>query len=337
MTNLNQIYSSLVASGTPCHSGNFLRALRTIPEASALGLVFTDQNSVWNANVPRLVQSWNRFILHQISLQVSPGDAPVGTEHRGGGKRQQQQQQQQQREGSSEDSSTKSKGDQEENSVQSVFGMRQEKSNTCIKCRMVVKSSDTVLLCNLLYPESKDVPSTFEEIVCSSLCPAQTTPAWCEKCRKYQPTHQARTLASLPYCLSLNAGMDNQQDVDYWQAQMQALYDRNKPPEEEQDELQQQQQQQEAVTEAGDGATVSDRDKVAYFIESFSLLSFCSPLPMPSLAVTGSLATGPTASFGIRTSLSRGRGRGPKEEELRTSSTSVTAWSSWACPGFRKK
>ena len=44
--------------------------MRTIPEASALGLVFSDQNSVWNANVPRLIQSWNRFMLHQISLQV---------------------------------------------------------------------------------------------------------------------------------------------------------------------------------------------------------------------------------------------------------------------------
>jgi len=66
-----------ISPGMPCHSGNFLRAMRTIPEASALGLIFADQN-VWNANVQRLVQSWNRFILHQISLQVSENRLPEG-------------------------------------------------------------------------------------------------------------------------------------------------------------------------------------------------------------------------------------------------------------------
>ena len=33
---------------------------------------------------------------------------------------------------------------------------------------------------------------TFSEILCSSLCPEQVTPAWCEKCRKYQTTTQSR-------------------------------------------------------------------------------------------------------------------------------------------------
>ncbi len=88
-------------------------------------------------------------------------------------------------------------------------------------------------MCNLLYPESKEEAIKFEEVVCSSLCPDQTTPAWCEKCRKYQPTLQSRTLRTLPHILSLNAGMDNQQDVEYWQAQMQMLYERNRPQEEE--------------------------------------------------------------------------------------------------------
>ena len=58
-----------ISPGMPCQSSNFLRALRTIAEASALGLVFADQATVWKSNVPRLVQSWNRFILQQIHAQ----------------------------------------------------------------------------------------------------------------------------------------------------------------------------------------------------------------------------------------------------------------------------
>ncbi len=220
------MHASTVASGVPCHSGNFLRALRTIPEASALGLVFTDQNSVWSANVPRLVQSWNRFMLHQLSHQISPPkESQSGDAYKTGKAKQQQQ---------AEDKD-KDK-DKSSNLVEEMYGMKQEKANTCCKCKTVVKATDTVLLCNLLYPENKELASTFDDVVCASLCPDQTTPAWCDKCRKYQATQQSRTLSSLPYVLSLNAGMDNQQDIDYWQSQMQMLYNKNKPEDEEADE-----------------------------------------------------------------------------------------------------
>ena len=57
--------------GIPCQPANFLRALRTIPEASALGLIFSEANSMSKTSVPRLIQSWNRFILQQIHLQCT--------------------------------------------------------------------------------------------------------------------------------------------------------------------------------------------------------------------------------------------------------------------------
>lgn len=48
-------------------ANNFLRAFRTIPEAAALGLVLNDvDESFGNANFPRLIQSWFRFVLQQM-------------------------------------------------------------------------------------------------------------------------------------------------------------------------------------------------------------------------------------------------------------------------------
>ena len=89
-----------------------------------------------------------------------------------------------------------------------LFGMVQEKVNVCTRCKERKAKNDTVLLCNIIYPESKEEQKcSFEEIVCSSMCPEQTTPAWCEQCRKYQTTSQIRNLKTLPNVLSLNAGM----------------------------------------------------------------------------------------------------------------------------------
>ena len=66
------------SDGHSCQAKNFLRAFRTLREASALGLLISREEEEQRANLSKLIQNWNRFVLQQLN-QV-PGDSPcVGT------------------------------------------------------------------------------------------------------------------------------------------------------------------------------------------------------------------------------------------------------------------
>lgn len=56
---------------------NFLRAFRTLREASALGLLISCEEEERKADLGKLIQNWNRFVLqqlHQVRAQfVHPG------------------------------------------------------------------------------------------------------------------------------------------------------------------------------------------------------------------------------------------------------------------------
>ena len=239
-----------ISPGMPCQSSNFLRCLRTIPEASALGLIFTDQSAVWKSNVPRLIQSWNRFVLQQIHVQSStsaskmePQSGRKWTTRMSSPMKTAKPSTQTELEDMSRELSMafdpQKKSEKTESLFTKLIGINQEKVNMCTRCKEVKVNRDTALLCNIMYPETSQEASKeeqkmdFTQLVCSSLCPEQTTPAWCEKCRKYQTTTQTRRIKALPCVLSLNCGMDNPQDIGYWQTQHELLYNEQASPNEQ--------------------------------------------------------------------------------------------------------
>ena len=55
------------SDGRSCQASNFLRAFRTLREASALGLLLNWEGEEQKANFGKLIQNWNRFVLQQLN------------------------------------------------------------------------------------------------------------------------------------------------------------------------------------------------------------------------------------------------------------------------------
>ncbi|XP_062586569.1 PAN2-PAN3 deadenylation complex catalytic subunit PAN2-like [Saccostrea cucullata] len=64
--------------GQTCQASNFLRAFRTIPEASALSLVLAEnEENDPRINLSRLIQSWQRFLYQQVHAELCNKSQPV--------------------------------------------------------------------------------------------------------------------------------------------------------------------------------------------------------------------------------------------------------------------
>uniref|UniRef100_A0A3Q2CRS7 PAN2-PAN3 deadenylation complex catalytic subunit PAN2 n=1 Tax=Cyprinodon variegatus TaxID=28743 RepID=A0A3Q2CRS7_CYPVA len=191
-----------LSRGDPCQASNFLRAFRTIPEASALGLILADSDEqTGKAKLGRLIQSWNRFILTQLHQETQEQEGPQA--YRG--------------------ASSSTLGSSAESDIGKLFGVEVENSSLCRCGKETVRSSLTLLF-TMHYPEQNSQDKTikeydFAEILKKSICLEQNTQAWCENCEKYQPTVQTRNIRCLPDVLVINCEVNSTKEAEFWKVQ----------------------------------------------------------------------------------------------------------------------
>ncbi|XP_030052590.1 PAN2-PAN3 deadenylation complex catalytic subunit PAN2 isoform X1 [Microcaecilia unicolor] len=196
-----------LSRGDPCQASNFLRAFRTIPEASALGLILADSDeATGKVNLGRLIQSWNCFILTQLHQETQEQEGPQA--YRGV---------------TGSGSSFGSSGD---SVVGQLFGCEVENCSMCRCGKETVRVSSTLLF-TLNYPEchSNVVRDyDFAEVLKRSICLEQSTQAWCENCEKYQPTVQTRNIRCLPDVLAINCEVNSTKEADFWKTQAECAF-----------------------------------------------------------------------------------------------------------------
>lgn len=225
----------------PCQASNFLRSFRTVPEVSALGLVISDRNAGRSINLIRLIQDWNRFMLHQMhtELQDSRKRSSVPSQEvdltkllSSVNKRLEEatltEEQSKDDEAIAEidqdkyqflegvKSSSDNGSNHEETDVSSLFGIIQKVVHRCLKCNEKKLKNSVVLVCNLLYPLSNHSESgDFLKLLRESMNVEKTLSAWCDPCNRFSPhNHCARTI-QLPNILAINCGLDNEKELDY--------------------------------------------------------------------------------------------------------------------------
>jgi PAB-dependent poly(A)-specific ribonuclease subunit 2 len=162
------------STGRSCQATNFLRAFRTLREASALGLLISRGDEEQKADLGKLIQNWSRFVLQQLH-QVSrnrEGDilSPVGL-------------QETQPELASLDG-----GGSRSSVVERLFGCAVASESVC-RCGWSSSRTHTELLFSLTCPPSVGGEEvSFGTFLEASLCRKQKVHAWCDSCSKFTPT-----------------------------------------------------------------------------------------------------------------------------------------------------
>jgi PAB-dependent poly(A)-specific ribonuclease subunit 2 len=201
----------------PCMANNFLRAFRTMPEASALNLIFPDDEAIRKTiNDAKLSQQWLRFILSQLDSEAAKGlcdvfESPEASS--GGGDRSE----------SSKGSSAAATTQETTTSfINDLFSLSLLRCYRC-KCDHKWEQPHNSFPITLSYPNDSAKCHSFVDLLRHSVLTEQTIQTYCEKCAKYQHVVEKRVAKAIPHILAINTGLDSEQAVRFWRNQIDSM------------------------------------------------------------------------------------------------------------------
>ncbi|TIC65270.1 hypothetical protein E3Q02_02279 [Wallemia mellicola] len=183
--------------GVNCQSANFSRALSSFPQAKALGILDADISGNHNAPYGNMIQSFNRFLLEQMSVeswtfQPSPQICNNGNM----------------------------------SPISQLLGIESLSVSMCTDgcgSRSVRKGVTHVI--EFMYPRktlSNEVPLPvdFGSILCASIIRDTLTKHVCPVTKQFVPLHSRRIVSTFdsqfPAVLSINAGVHSKENLDIW-------------------------------------------------------------------------------------------------------------------------
>ncbi|XP_059097984.1 PAN2-PAN3 deadenylation complex catalytic subunit PAN2-like [Tigriopus californicus] len=97
-----------------------------------------------------------------------------------------------------------------------IQAVKVTKCASCKGCLSVEYDNDNV--CNLTYPTGSK-KTHFEDVLVASLNCVGTKPSWCGLCRHFQMANQRRQIQCLPSSLTVNTGLDQGTNLEFWRDQ----------------------------------------------------------------------------------------------------------------------
>ena len=155
------------ANGQNCQATNFLKTFSSLPTAARHGVLEEDSSS--NGPLTAMIQSLNRFLLDQISLDQrnwQPGSR----------------------------------------ALEEAITIGATKSQRCNTCGKESRPLGDTNVTDLIYPQKHNKPiQSFSVLVKQSIQLDTSQRGWCDKCRRYQQQAMRKTVKRLPKVLMFNA------------------------------------------------------------------------------------------------------------------------------------
>ena len=176
-------------TGLACQPLNFLRTLRQVREAAALGLIEGNGGELEarsEKSPAKRIQAFQRFILEQLHKEESSSD-------------------------------TKSSNSTSLTSVEESFGIITQEKLRCAQCSRDENKDMRKFQIDLQYPSDRSIPRPpFVDLLVKSMCIKQEVRAWCESHKAYTRMAQTKFPKKLPNVLSISLGMRDMLDLHWW-------------------------------------------------------------------------------------------------------------------------